>query len=570
MTSSGAAQSKNESFCQVLVDGGKLSPMDVERVRRLEKETKERLHLIVAKLGMVSESEVALALATSLDLPMAGEDDYPSTPIASGSFTVSFLKQHRVVPLREEEDCLCLAMADPTDQYAIKAMEMSAGVRISPWVGVPAEVENALDRLYKTEDPDLSGYAHNFEDEDDRQTEQDIARLRDMASEAPVIRMVNQLINNAVELRASDIHIEPFERRLRVRYRLDGVLRDVDAPPHHLQAAIVSRIKIMAGLNIAERRLPQDGRIKITVRGKDIDMRISTIPVMFGESVVMRILDREEIRLDFEELGFSDPALPRFRETLNRPNGILLVTGPTGSGKTTTLYACLTELNKPNVKILTVEDPIEYQIEGINQVQVKPQIGLTFVHALRSFLRQDPDILMIGEIRDLETAEIAVQASLTGHLVLSTLHTNDAASSISRLLDMQVEDYLLASTVSGVLAQRLVRKLCPHCKEPHADNSGILERLGVKQIEGQQLPPLFKAVGCSRCRGGGFLGRTTIVEFLPVTDRIRGLVLQHANAQELRRAAIEDGMSSMYDDGLRKIVDGITTIEEVLRVTSEE
>jgi len=558
-----------ETFGQFLLDNGKLSARDLDRALRLGEETDDGLHRIVTKLGLVTETDAAQALSASLKLPLAQEDDYPSTPIHDGEITINFLTLHKIVPLRKEESGLCLAMADPTDRYAIEAMEMSIGARILPWVGIPAEIENALDRLYKSGRSGIDDMLPLAENDTALQTEQDIARLRDLASEAPVIRIVNLLITNAVELRASDIHVEPFERRLRVRYRIDGVLREMDCPPQHLQAAIISRIKIMADLNIAERRLPQDGRIKITVRGKDVDMRVSTIPSMFGESVVLRILDRGEIRLDLPELGFNEPVLSQLRDILHQPNGVMLVTGPTGSGKTTTLYASLLEINKPDVKILTVEDPIEYQLDGINQVQVKPQIGLTFAHALRSFLRQDPDILMIGEIRDQETAQIAVQAALTGHLVLSTLHTNDAASSISRLLDMRIEDYLLASTIAGVLAQRLVRTLCPHCRTPYAATPDILESLGIKAETGRETPTLFKPKGCKRCRESGYHGRTTIHEFLPVTDRIRKLILRHAEVSDLRTAAQEEGMLTMYEDGLRKAMNGTTTIEEVLRVTRE-
>ncbi len=558
------------AFGRVLLGGGKLAQPDWERALRLEKETREGIHLIVTKLGLVTESDAAQALSQVLEFPLAREDDYPLSPIRDDSISTKFLRQHQIVPLRESDRGLCLAMADPTDRYALAAMELFIGGKVVPWVGVPAEIENALDRLYRSGASGVGELAKGTTTGEEAQTEKDVARLRDLASEAPVIRMVNLLIGNASELRASDIHIEPFERRLRVRYRVDGVLREVDAPPQRLQAAVISRIKIMANLNIAERRLPQDGRIKMTIRGKDIDMRISTIPTLHGESVVMRLLDRGEVKLSLPDLGFTEPVLSRFQDILHRPNGVLLVTGPTGSGKTTTLYACLLELNTPERKILTVEDPIEYQLDGINQVQVKPQIGLDFAHTLRSFLRQDPDVVMIGEIRDLETAQIAVQASLTGHLVLSTLHTNDATSSISRLLDMRVEDYLLTSTVTGILAQRLVRTLCPHCREPHPINRELLARLGAEAVEEAADRTVYRAVGCKKCRGTGFHGRTMIMELLPITDAIRNLILSHAESQELRRVAVSEGMRTMYDDGIRKVLAGITTIEEVLRVTREE
>jgi general secretion pathway protein E len=394
--------------------------------------------------------------------------------------------------------------------------------------------------------------------------EADVERLRDLASEAPVIRLVNRMIERAVEQRASDIHIEPFEGRLRVRYRVDGMLGETEAPAEKLAAAIVSRIKIMARLNIAERRLPQDGRIKVVVRGKEFDLRISTTPSLHGESVVMRILDRDGAVLDFKALGFRDDTLKSYLSALERPHGILLVTGPTGSGKTTTLYTSLIRLNSPERKILTVEDPVEYQLDGVLQIQVKPEIDLTFARALRSFLRQDPDILMIGEIRDLETAQIGVQAALTGHLVLSTLHTNDAAGAIARLMDMGVPDYLLTSTINGVAAQRLVRKLCPDCREASEPDAELLARL-----DAGDNPPrvLYHAKGCDHCKGTGYAGRAALVEVLVMDDALRRLVLQRADAREIEKAAVEGGMRTLYQDGLLKAAAGVTSIEEVLRVT---
>ncbi|HUD53461.1 type II secretion system ATPase GspE, partial [Parvibaculum sp.] len=405
--------------------------------------------------------------------------------------------------------------------------------------------------------------AHAYDPSDD------VERLKDIASEAPVIRLVNLLITRAVEARASDIHIEPMDGELRVRYRVDGVLQEVESPPQRLSSAVISRIKIMAKLNIAERRLAQDGRIRLAVRGKDIDFRVSTTPTIHGESVVLRILDRGSLKLDFAALGFDDEILGAFRDVLDRPHGILLVTGPTGSGKTTTLYTSLLELNTPDKKILTIEDPVEYQLKGINQVQVKPQIGLTFATALRSFLRQDPDIMMIGEIRDLETAEIAVQAALTGHLILSTLHTNDAASAVTRLLDMGVEDYLLTSTINGIAAQRLVRRLCPHCRQPYEALPEMLERLGLGAFAAGRTVTLYRATGCAHCSHTGYLGRSSVLEVLAMTDRLRQLVLAHAESGLLRKAAIEDGMQTMHFHGLKKVLAGETTVEEVLRVTRE-
>jgi len=398
----------------------------------------------------------------------------------------------------------------------------------------------------------------------------DVQQLKDLASEAPVIRLVSLLITNALSARASDIHIEPFESRLVVRYRIDGVLHEIETPPRRLSAAVISRVKILANLDIAERRLPQDGRIRLRVQGKEIDLRVSTVPTMHGESVVMRILDKGGVALDFHKLGFLDDTLKRFMQALRQPNGILLVTGPTGSGKTTTLYTALDELNKPDVKILTVEDPVEYQMPGINQIQVKPQIDLTFANALRSIVRQDPDVIMIGEIRDLETAQIAVQSALTGHLVLSTVHTNDAPSTMNRLLDMGVEDYLLTSTVVGIEGQRLVRTLCTHCKEPYTALPEMVEHAGIARFAKGGPVTLWHAKGCSHCANTGYTGRVSIIEVMPMTDTIRSMVMKHATATELKAEAMREGMLTMYEDGLRKAVAGVTTVEEVLRATRED
>jgi general secretion pathway protein E len=395
----------------------------------------------------------------------------------------------------------------------------------------------------------------------------DVERLKDLASEAPVVRWVNALIARAVETRASDIHIEPFEARVRVRYRIDGVLVEQDPAPMKMRAPIVSRIKIMARLNIAERRLPQDGRVKMVIRGKAIDLRVSTVPTLHGESLVMRILDRDAVALDFDALGFTGRERGQLEEVLDRPNGVFLVTGPTGSGKTTTLYAGLTRLASPEKKIFTVEDPVEYQIEGVNQVQVKPDIGLTFAHVLRSILRQDPDVIMVGEIRDAETAQIAAQAALTGHLVLSTLHTNDAASAIARLTDMGVEEYLIASTVIGVSAQRLVRRLCAHCAEAEPALPEVIERFHLRARKPQGEILLVRAVGCDKCGGRGFLGRTALIETMLMTDPLRRLVLSRASARELLQAAVQDGFRTMFDDGIDKALRGETTLGEVLRTT---
>ena len=518
------------------------------------------------KLGLVSERDVAEALAQLLDLPLAGEADYPDLPLHGERVSANFLKEARILPLAETDDGLAVAMADPLDRYTIGAMQLFAGKPVLPWVGVPADIEAALERMFGRSGT-IGEIVQPVGEQGELGAEDDVQRLRDLASEAPVVRIVNRLISRAVEQRASDIHIEPLEHSLRVRYRIDGVLREIETPPAQLRAAIISRIKIMARLNIAERRLPQDGRIKLAVRGKDIDLRVATMPTMHGEAVVLRMLDRGSVALDFDAARLRRRrARPPIARRSTRPNGIILVTGPTGSGKTTTLYASLIELNTPDRKVLTVEDPIEYQLDGVNQVQIKPQIGLTFAHVLRSMLRHDPDVIMVGEIRDLETAQIAIQAALTGHLVLSTLHTNNAASTLTRLLDMGVEDYLLTSTLNAIVAQRLVRRLCQDCREPYPPLPELLAQLG---LEGPRRGHVLAPRGCPNCNDTGYFGRISINEVLVMSDPIRRQILHHAEATELQRAALAAGMRPMFQDGIGKAAAGITTIEEVLRVTRE-
>jgi general secretion pathway protein E len=456
------------SLAARLIEAGKLEPSALERAFRLQASSDERLEVLLIKLGLASERDVAEGFARELDLAVVAPGDFPDAPLLEGKISKKFLKQAGVLPLADTEETVLLAMTDPLDAFAVRAIEMASGKRVEPRVALPSELEAAYARLYEADQTAMGQIVDRAGAEitGDEELTEDVDRLRDLASEGPVIRLVSHLITRAVENRASDIHIEPFQNRLVVRYRIDGILREQTAPPLRFKPAIISRIKIMARLNIAERRLPQDGRIRIAVQGREFDLRVSTTPTLHGESVVMRILDRTSLVAELSELGFLEDRVPPFLAVLEQPQGILLVTGPTGSGKTTTLYTCLQRLNSPEKKLFTVEDPIEYQLEGVNQIQVKPQIGLSFAQVLRSILRQDPDIVMIGEMRDLETAQIAIQAALTGHLVLSTLHTNGAAATVTRLLDMGVEDYLVTSTITGVLAQRLVRKLCDVCREP--------------------------------------------------------------------------------------------------------
>ncbi|MCE5231951.1 MAG: type II secretion system ATPase GspE [Mizugakiibacter sp.] len=553
--------------CARLVERGRLKESDLARARRVHEESPEgTLTALLTRLGLVSERDMAETWAELLDLPLVSAKDAPEAP-PELALPARFLKQHHVVPLAERDGTLELLVADPADPYPAQAVALAAGKPVALRVGVRAEIDDLIERHYGQGRSAMGTIVENLADEGAR-GEDDIEHLRDLASEAPVIRLVNLLIQRAVEQRASDIHIEPFENRLKVRYRIDGVLHEVESPPAASTAAVISRVKIMAKLNIAERRLPQDGRIMLRVQGKELDLRVSTMPTSFGESVVMRILDRGNVVFDFDALGFTEPLLSRFIELLERPNGILLVTGPTGSGKTTTLYTALSRINTPDVKIITVEDPVEYQLEGINQIQVKPQIGLDFAGALRSIVRQDPDTIMIGEMRDLETCRIAIQSALTGHLVLSTLHTNSAAGGVTRLLDMGVEDYLLASTVNGILAQRLVRRLDPATAEPYEALPEVIEEFHLDRYTSERPIRLWRP-GSSAANPTGYYGRTTIMELLVMSDPLRRLVMQRADTGRVEALAREEGMRTMYEDGLAKALSGVTTIEEVLRVTQE-
>ncbi|WP_340116989.1 type II secretion system ATPase GspE [Pelagibius sp. 7325] len=558
------AGSVEARLTDALLATGKLDPVNAERAQRSSLRSNERYDRILVRLGLVSERDVAATFAKVLGHPLVEPESYPQAPLFEERISPAFLKAHGVLPLNADGKVLRLAMVDPLDDYAMRAIALNTGLRVVPCVAVPAELEQHLERLCgagRTAITEIAGAAAGDEDSLDG----DVEKLRDLASEAPVIRLVNLLIARAVEARASDIHIEPFENRLRVRFRIDGVLREEEAPPARFRAAIISRVKIMANLDIAERRLPQDGRIKLAVRGREIDLRVSTTPVMHGESVVLRILDRSGVTLDFAALGFDGEGLAQLTGLLRRPNGILLVTGPTGSGKTTTLYAALQLLNEIERKILTVEDPVEYQMEGVNQIQVKRQIGLTFASVLRAILRQDPDVIMIGEIRDLETAQIAVQAALTGHLVISTLHTNSAASTMTRLLDMGVERFLVASTVIGVVAQRLVRRLCPACRVAYP----AVEALGDSATVRSGVHTLYRPGGCARCNGTGYHGRSVVFELLPMAPGVRRAVLDGADEDTLHGQAAAEGMRSLYSDALVKAAAGVTSLDEVLRVTRE-
>jgi general secretion pathway protein E len=559
----------------ILVSRGKLDAASLDRALQaqaslLEEGGSEKLGAILMRLGMVSGRDLAEALAFQHGWIIASPAEFPELPILEEQISARFIKEYQVIPLAENESEVAVAMADPGDNYTTQALTLATGRHVIAKLLAPADFETQYEKLYGSGKSSMGQIVDDIATREEQDDFGDVEQLKDLASEAPVIRLVNLIISHALERRASDIHIEPFENRLIVRYRIDGVLHETESPPRRLSAAVISRIKIMANLDIAERRLPQDGRIKLRIQGKEIDLRVSTVPTMHGESVVMRILDKGGVALNFDSLGFDADNLKIFIDILEQPHGIILVTGPTGSGKTTTLYTALDRLNRADIKILTVEDPVEYQMPGINQIQVKPQINLSFANALRSIVRQDPDVIMIGEIRDLETAQIAVQSALTGHMVLSTVHTNDAASTVNRLLDMGVEDYLLTSTINGILAQRLVRTLCTHCRKPYHALPEVVDQMNLRKFSDGDQVTLYHPVGCEHCAGTGYRGRVSILEMLPMTDALRSLVMRHATSGEMREQAVKDGMETMYENGLKKAVQGITTIEEVLRVTRED
>ncbi len=557
----------SQDVTEILRDWGVLDDRGLTRARGVKEASGEALHVVLCRLGLVGEADMARALAASLELPLVDEASYPAEPVLAGRVATSFLRTSRVLPLADGAEAVAVAMADPLDQYAVEALQLLLDKPVQRWVAVPAELDRQVERLYGNgETMTAAAIGHLAGDMVDAA---DLERLKDMASEVPVVRLVNRIIADAVAVRASDIHIEPYQGELRLRHRVDGVLRPVTAPPPALHAGIVSRIKIMAALNIVERRLPQDGRFKVNVQGREIDIRVSCMPTMHGESVALRVLDKASAPLRLDRLGFDEAALDRLRDLLERARGIHLVTGPTGSGKTTTLYAALQQLNTAERKIVTVEDPIEYQLPGINQIQVKPRIGLGFANILRSVLRHDPDVIMIGEIRDLETARIAVQASLTGHLVLSTLHTNNAASAVTRLADMGVEPYLITSTVRGILAQRLLRTLCAACRQGYQESPEMIGALGLDRLGAGTVPALYRTQGCAQCGGTGYAGRTSVSELLLVSEAVRALVLDSADAHDIEKAARAEGMERMREDGLRQVLAGVTTVEEVLRVTQE-
>ncbi|WP_462389311.1 GspE/PulE family protein [Acidovorax sp. Q11] len=548
---------------ELLVQGGKLTVRDLERALSAQSEMGGMLGRVLVRLGLVSDGDVAQAISKQLGISFVSAQELPDSMPEVEGLSPEFLRAHAIYPLRVEGSDLHVAMAVPQDAFLLKAMQLASGCRIQPYLALESDIEKVLAESIEdvSEDGDIFGDGSDGIDF--------IEHLKDLASEAPVIRLVNSIVGRVIDLRASDIHLEPFDDGLHVRYRVDGVIHHGELVPPRLSAAVSSRVKLLAHLDIAERRLPQDGRIKTRVKGRELDLRVSTVPTVYGESVVMRVLDRASVRLNLETMGFEQDTLSRFNELLVRPHGILLVTGPTGSGKTTTLYAALSKIDSDANKIITVEDPVEYQLEGINQIQVHPQINLTFANALRSILRQDPDIIMIGEMRDGETAQIAVQSALTGHLVLSTLHTNTASGAVIRMQDMGVESYLITSSVNGVLAQRLVRSLCSHCKEPYEPGMQVREQTGLARFADPGRP-IYRAVGCVECRQSGYRGRIGIHELFVLDETMRRAIIDGADANVLHSLASQGGMLSLYEDGLRKVAAGVTTLDEVARVTQDQ
>jgi general secretion pathway protein E len=531
-----------------------VSAEDLERALELQKERGEKIGKILVDGGYCSARDVMATLADQLRVPLITIDGPPAISPETEKLTARFLRQFRCLPIALQDSSVTLAMADPLDFETLAAVRTFTGLRVEPVLATEQEIIDAVDRFYGEAD------RSSLPEFGDGQAAEDLEHLRDMASEAPVIRLVNAMIAQAVEKRASDIHIEPFEKEFRIRYRVDGVLYPQDNPPKELKAAIISRVKLMAKLNIAERRLPQDGRIKIKTLGREVDLRVSTLPTLYGESVVMRLLDRSAGDFyDLKRLGFDAHMLSRMEYYTSLPHGIMLVTGPTGSGKSTTLYSALKRINKSDKKIITIEDPVEYQMDGINQLHVNPQIGLTFASGIRHIVRQDPDVIMVGEIRDRETADVAIRSALTGHFVYSTLHTNDAPSAITRLTDMGVENYLMSSSLVSVLAQRLVRTICKNCRTSAGD------RL---TPEGEMIET-FKGAGCDECFGTGYTGRVGIFELMELNEEIRRKIIANADAVELTQAARRNGMRNLREDGWLKVHQGVTTVEEVMRVTQE-
>jgi general secretion pathway protein E len=556
------------AFNEAVVASLKLPPGERDGLLALARTAGAAFPKTLVSRGLLTAETLRQSYMSLCGLPPFRLDESEVRAVPPDLLPLPFLRAKTMVPVAIENGTLLLAMADPLDVDARESVAKATRRRIAVQVGTEEEIREAIEKGYGESASSMERLIEQVGEEGDELSSGDekVERLIGAASEAPIIRLVNFVIARAIERGASDIHIEPFEKSLKVRYRIDGILVDAEAPPRRLQTAIISRIKIMARINIAESRLPQDGRVKLRIGGEEIDFRVSTVPTLYGESVVIRILDQSAVPLNLSTQGFSPGILARFRQMVNAPHGMVLVTGPTGSGKTTTLYGALQEIRSAERKVITIEDPVEYQVPGVNQIQVKPQIGLTFSSGLRSIVRQDPDVILVGEIRDRETAEIAIHSALTGHMVLSTLHTNDAAGAITRLLEMGVEEYLLPSSLSGVLAQRLVRTICPECSAPRELSQAFREEI-LREAGFVPEGDLRAGTGCAACGETGYKGRMGIFELLCIDEPVKDLILGRADSGAIRARAVAGGMSLLREDGWDKVRRGLTTIEEVLRVT---
>ncbi len=559
---------------EILIEEQLITEKQLNKAYEQQSRTQEALPKILVGMGFVTEKDITEVVGKQMGVKYIDLDTVDLDPEMARSIPEHLAQRYKVIPVSQKENKLILAMVDPLNVIAIDDIRLITGFDIEPVIATEDAILKAINRQFGV--TDLAEVQETVKDiastdfgglDVEEAVEEEIAldKLKEMVDEAPIVRVVNLIISQAINDKASDIHIEPEAKVVRVRYRIDGILHDVMCPPKHIQARMVSRIKIMSNMDIAERRIPQDGKIHLRHDNREFDLRVSSLPTIHGEKIVMRILDKSSILLGLNKLGFFPEIQAIFESIVEKPYGMILVTGPTGSGKSTTLYSVLNKLNTGNKNIITVEDPVEYQLPGVNQVQVNEKAGLNFASALRCFLRQDPDIIMVGEIRDLETARIGIEAALTGHLVLSTLHTNDAAGAMSRLSEMGIEPFLVASSVIGVLAQRLVRMICPNCKEPYTPPPESVKRFGLMAYTDSEIT-FYRGRGCDHCKMTGYKGRSGVFELMPITDRVRSLVLQRSSSAELRQAAIEEGMKTMQDDGLRKVLEGMTTIEECLRV----
>ncbi|HWR31562.1 MAG TPA: ATPase, T2SS/T4P/T4SS family [Negativicutes bacterium] len=548
---------------ELLVESGRVSQQQIDKAWVIHQRSGERLSRILVQLGFITETGLLEILVQNLGIPLIDLSATPPEREAVQLIPLSLAERHGVIPIRKSENRLTVAMIDPTNFFAIDDLRMVTQCDIEPVMAVEADILRAIDQSYSVCER-VEKSVNQLQKEEHLYTSE-----IETAEDAPVINIVNSLISQSIKNGASDIHIEPLESGLRVRFRIDGVLREITSFPKHTQGAIISRIKIVSNMDIAEKRVPQDGRLQVQEAGRAVDIRVSSLPTLYGEKIVLRILDPKGTIQDLNSLGFSEANLNKYQKMYQHSYGMILITGPTGSGKTTTLHSTLTELNSPTKNIITVEDPVEYRLPGINQVQVNPKAGLTFAKGLRSILRQDPNIIMVGEIRDRETAEIAIRAALTGHLVLSTLHTNDAAGAVTRLVDMGVEPFLVASSVLGTMAQRLVRKICPECREKYSPEADSSQRLTLSRVA-ERCDVIYRGTGCLHCGNTGYRDRMSIHEVMPMTNALRELVAQRASTADLAKTAIAEGMKTMYQDGMDKVQEGLTTVEEILRVAYSE